>query len=141
MSKNASTLENRLSAICEADPAIAAAYLFGSFVKCKAKKSSDIDIALLLNEQKISGFSMLDFITVMEKNIGRKTDVVILNKADEVLKYEVRRQGKLIFERSEEYRKEFEIKSRKSYEDFLYLHKRYVKFVLYGGAYGQSGHS
>ena len=86
----------------------------------------------MLNEKKISGFSPLDFITMLEKQMGCKADVVILNKADEVLKYEVRRQGKLIYERSEEYRKQFEVKSRKFYEDFLYLHNRYVNTVLYG---------
>ena len=141
MPKNFSIIKDRLSEICDAEPAIAAAYLFGSSVKGKAKKSSDIDIALLLNERKISDFSVLDFITAMEKKFAGKADVVIMNTADEVLKYEVRRQGELIFERSEEYRKEFEIKSRKSYEDFLYLHKRYVKSVLYGGTNGQSSHS
>jgi uncharacterized protein len=138
--KRINIIKNRLFEICEAEPAIAAAYLFGSSVKGKTKKSSDIDVALLLNEKKISGFSILDFITAMEKNIGRKADVVILNTADEVLKYEVRRQGKLIFERSVEYRKQFEVKSRKSFEDFLYLHKRYIKSVLYGGTNGQSDH-
>jgi hypothetical protein len=70
---------------------------------------------------------------MLEKQMGCNADVAVLNKADEVLKYEVRRQGKLVFERSEEYRKQFEVKSRKFYEDFLYLHKRYVKSVLYGG--------
>ena len=29
--------------------------------------------------------------------------------------------------------KKAEIRGRKSYEDFLYLHKRYVRKVLYGG--------
>ena len=75
---------------------------------------------------------MLDFITMLEKQMGCKADVVVLNKADDVLKYEVRRQGKLVYERSEEYRKQFEVRSRKSYEDFLYLHNRYVNTVLYG---------
>jgi len=141
MPKNISIIKDRLSKICDAESAIAAAYLFGSSVKGKANESSDIDVALLLNERKIFDFSVLDFITTIEKNIERKADVVIMNTADEVLKYEVRRQGELIFERSEEYRKEFEIKSRKSYEDFLYLHKRYVKSVIYGGTNGQSRHS
>ena len=69
---------------------------------------------------------------MLEKQMGCKADVVILNKADEVLKYEVRRQGELIYERSEKYRKHFEVKGRKSYEDFLYLHNIYVNTVLYG---------
>ena len=139
MGKKISATERRIASLCEAEPAITAAYFFGSYAKGKGKKSSDVDVALLLNEKKISGFSTLYFITILEKQMGCKADVVILNKADEVLKYEVRRQGKLIYERSEEYRKQFEVKGRKFYEDFLYLHNRYVKSVLYGGTNGQSG--
>jgi len=60
-----------------------------------------------------------------EKAMGCRVDVVVLNRAGEVIKYEVRRSGRLVFERSNEARKKFEIYSRKTYEDFLYLHKRY----------------
>ena len=139
MPKKFNVIREKVASLCEAESAITAAYIFGSYAKGKGKKSSDVDVALLLNEKKISGFSPLDFITMLEKQMGCKADVVILNKADEVLKYEVRRQGKLIYERSEEFRKQFEVKSRKSYEDFLYLHNRYVKSVLYGGTNGESG--
>jgi predicted nucleotidyltransferase len=139
MVKKIITIKKRVATICKAEPAIAAAYVFGSYAQGKEKKSSDLDVALLLNETKIGNFSTLDFITMLEKQFGCKADVVILNKADEVLKYEVRRQGMLIFERSGKYRKQFEVRSRKSYEDFLYLHKKYVKTVLYGGTNGQAG--
>ena len=132
MSQKIRTIKKRVASLCEAEPAVTAAYVFGSCAQGKGKKTSDVDVALLLNEKKITGFSMLDFITMLEKQMGCKADVVVLNKADEVLKYEVRRQGKLVYERSEEYRKQFEVRSRKSYEDFLYLHNRYVNTVLYG---------
>jgi len=136
-----SRIKKRIASICEAEPAIAAAYVFGSVARERAKPSSDIDVALLLNEKKTADFSVLDFITTLEKQMESKADVVILNKADDTLKFEVRRKGRLVFERSEEYRKQFEVKSRKFYEDFLYLHEKYVKSVLYGGADGQPDHS
>ena len=139
MVKKISIIKEKIASLCEAEPAIAAAYVFGSYAQGKKKKSSDLDVALLLNEKKIPSFSTLDFITILEKQLECKADVVILNKANEVLKYEVRRQGILIFERSGKYRKQFEVRSRKSYEDFLYLHKKYVKTVLYGGTNGQTG--
>ena len=72
----------------------------------------------------------------VEKALGSPVDVVVLNRAGEILKYEVRRSGKLIFERSPDMRKKVEIQGRKSYEDFLNLHKRYVRKVLYGGKNG-----
>ncbi len=109
-----------------------AAYIFGSFAKNRAGKSSDIDVAVLLDETQSQSFSILSFISVLEKSLKCRVDVVVLNRAGEVLKYEVRRSGILVFERSSDIRKKFEIKGRKTYEDFLYLHNRYVRTVLYG---------
>ena len=60
-------------------------------------------------------------------------DLVLLNRAGEVLKHQIRRCGRLIFERDSSKRKAFEISGRKLYEDFLYLHRNYVRMVLYAG--------
>ncbi|MCP4400426.1 MAG: nucleotidyltransferase domain-containing protein [bacterium] len=119
-------------AVCEEQPAIMAAYLFGSVALGTAKASSDVDVALLLDDRKSDSFSLLACITRLEDLLECHVDVVIVNSANELLKYEVRRSGKVIFDRSPEFRKAFEIRSRKAYEDFLYLHKRYVRKVLYG---------
>jgi len=137
MYKDFDAIKNKIVAICERKPAIEAAYVFGSCAKGKQTQSSDLDVAILLNETKTADFSMLTFITVLEKQLDCKVDVVGLNNAGEVLKYEVRRKGIRIFDRSSQYRKRFEIRGRKSYEDFLHLHKKYVKAVLYGGANGR----
>lgn len=136
MPQDINTTKDKIISLCACETAIAAAYVFGSHAQGKEKKSSDIDVAILLNETRMAEFSTLDFITALEKEMECRTDVVILNKADEVLKYEVRHKGVLLYERSSEYRKQFEIKSRKFYEDFLYLHKKYIDKVLYGGMDG-----
>ena len=57
----------KIISICEGDPAIVAAYIFGSHAKGTQKKSSDLDVALLLDETKTADFSTLDFITALEK--------------------------------------------------------------------------
>ena len=131
-------IEANIVAICKNEPSIVAAFLFGSYARGKEKPSSDIDVALLLSEKKTVEFSTLQFAANMEKKLGNRVDVVILNSAGEVLKFQVRRDGKLIFERSSKQRKQFEVKSRKRYEDFLYLHRDYAKKVLYGGKNGRS---
>ena len=130
-------IEQKIASICKNDPLIVAAFLFGSYAKGKEKSSSDIDVALLLSEMKTSDFDPLDFATELEKKMGSMVDVVILNNAGEALKFEVRRYGKLIFERSSQQRKRFEVKSRKTYEDFIYFHNKYVNNVLYGGSDGK----
>ena len=125
-----------ISSICSKQRAVLAAYVFGSVAKKDNRKPGDIDIAVLLDDKHSQSFSVLSFISTLEKTIGNRVDLVILNRAGEVLKYEVRRSGIIVFERSPEARKKFEIYCRKTYEDFLYLHKRYVNKVLYGGKSG-----
>lgn len=125
-----------ISTTCLKHRAVLAAYLFGSVVKATQGKPSDIDIAVLLDDTISQSFPILSFMSSLEKSMGCRVDVVVLNRAGEVLKYEVRRSGKPVFERSPEARKRFEIYGRKTYEDFLYLHKRYVNKVLYGGSNG-----
>jgi len=129
-------IEHILSSICARHKAIAASYLFGSVAKGDKKKPGDIDIAVLIERTHLQTFPIPSLISEFEKAVDCRVDVVVLNRADEILKYEVRRSGKLIFERSPELRKKVEIQGRKSYEDFLYLHKRYVRKVLYGGKNG-----
>lgn len=120
----------KVNKICAQENTIIAAYIFGSLAKKKIFVE-DVDIALLMDSKSDETFSILDFITEIEKACGLRADVVILNRATELIKFEVRRTGMIIFERDTRKRIEFEIYSRKTFEDFLYLHKRYVNTVLY----------
>lgn len=129
-------IEDTVSSICARHEAVVASYIFGSLVKGKEKEPKDIDIAVLLERTDLQSFSVPSLISEFEKALGLPVDLVVLNRAGEILKYEVRRSGRLIFERSPEMRKRVEIQGRKSYEDFLNLHKRYVRKVLYGGKNG-----
>ena len=129
--KSQKNIEHTVSSICARHKPIIASYIFGSVVKGK-EEPGDIDIAVLLERAHLQSFSIPSLISEFEKAVGCRVDVVVLNRAGEILKYEVRRSGKLIFERSPDIRKRVEIQGRKSYEDFLSLHKRYVRKVLYG---------
>ena len=133
--KSPEDIEHTVSSICARHKAIIASYIFGSVVKGK-EEPGDIDIAVLLERTHLQSFSIPSLISEFEKALGSPVDVVVLNRAGEILKYEVRRSGKLIFERSSDMRKKVEIQGRKSYEDFLNLHRRYVRKVLYGGKNG-----
>jgi predicted nucleotidyltransferase len=116
---------------CQQQPAIMAAYLFGSAAQGTIHAASDLDIAVLLDPGAVPTFPLLTCITQLEESLRCQVDLIVLNTANDVLKYEVRKSGKLLFERSSRFRKQFEIQSRKAYEDFLYLHRRYAKTVLY----------
>ena len=126
------TLMKQITSLCKNQPSIIAAYLFGSQAKGTAQQKSDIDVAILLDDQTGGIFDLLSFIVEAETTTGRQVDIVVLNTASEVLKYQVRKHGTLLFDKKPEARKIFEIKSRKYFEDFLYLHKKYTNKVLYG---------
>jgi len=126
----------KISALCLRESAIDAAYLFGSAATGKMRPVSDLDVAVLLDDASLDEFRLLAFLSSLERSCGCRADVVILNRAGEVLKYEVRRSGRLVFERDSSKRKQFEISGRKTYEDFLYLHRRHTGAVLYGETHG-----
>ncbi len=130
--KEFQAIKKTIAELCRNEPAIVVVYIFGSVAKGTSKRTSDLDVAVLLNETESEQFSILSFISELEKKMSCRVDAVVLNRASEVLKFEVRSKGKIVFERSADFRKKFEIMSRKSYEDFLYLHKRYVNSILYG---------
>jgi predicted nucleotidyltransferase len=121
-----------LTEICRQETCIVAAYVFGSAASRKMHRASDIDLAVLVELDHEESFPLLSFAASAERACGRPVDLVLLNRAGEVLKHQVRRYGSLIFERNPGKRKVFEIKGRKSYEDFLHLHRNYVRSVLYG---------
>ena len=129
-------IKQQLSGYFSQHPDIVSAHVFGSVARKTEGKESDIDLAFLLEESTVNRYSPLDFIPKLEKKLGRQIDLVILNRAGELLKYQVRRTGILIYEKKPEIRKRFELKGRKTYEDFLHLHKRHVKKVLYGDKNG-----
>lgn len=125
---------------CKEQSGIIGAYLFGSQVTGEKSNKSDIDIALLLDEENKKSFPYLDFKVKLERKLNNNVDLIILNNAGEVLKYQVRRFGKLIYETDSLVRKKWELSSRKFYQDFLYLHQIYMNKLRkhFGVSNGQS---
>ncbi len=118
--------------VCKGFPEIRAAFLFGSTATDKRKPDSDIDVAVLVAPEHEETFSQIPIISELEDELERPVDVVVLNRCGEIVKFHVRRDGWLVLDRDPGYRKSFEIRGRKMWEDWLYLHKRYVDVVLYG---------
>ena len=113
--------------ICGRYPEIIAAYLFGSRATDQDRPESDWDVALLLKPDSETEFDYLGFKVALEKALQRDVDLVILNNAGAPIKHQVRRDGKVIFDRDPRKRTEWEIRSRKMYQDFIHLRAIYMR--------------
>jgi len=66
----------------------------------------------------------------MAKLLKKETDVLILNTAFPFLRYVVLKEGKLIFDRDESQRIDFELKSINEYFDFRPVLEKYNNRLL-----------
>jgi predicted nucleotidyltransferase len=107
-------------------PEIKIAYLFGSAKGGVVKDGSDLDIAFLLNK----GTSLMiqfDIINELEALLKMPVDVVILNKANSILAFEILKTGTRIIDKNTEDRTMFELKLFRNYLDSTYfLHRRFA---------------
>ena len=122
-----SQMDRLLHEVCHTYDEIIAAYIFGSQATEEAGPRSDVDIAVLLYEDRQQDFDTLQFIVDLEKALNRSVDLVVLNRADEPIKHQVRRDGRIVFDRDPKRRKHWQIMSTKFYQDYLHLHAIYMQ--------------
>ena len=91
-------LKEEIVSVCKGQREIIAAYVFGSRAMGKGKKASDVDIALLLDDREASNFPYLEFKVTLERALNKNVDLIILNHAGEILKHQIRKYGKIIYE-------------------------------------------
>lgn len=104
-------------------------YIFGSCAKGTNKKNSDLDIAVLLGGD-YAPFKKLELIGDLIEIFKRDdVDLVVLNEANPVLRHQVIKYGKIIFEESEEVRVNFEVQTLREYMDMEYFRKVQMEFV------------
>lgn len=89
-------LQEKIISVCKSRGEIIAVYLFGSCAEGKGNTANDVDIALLLNDNQEPHFPYLEFKVLLERLLDSNVDLIILNRANEILKYEVRKNGKII---------------------------------------------
>lgn len=103
--------------------------LFGSYAEGKVREDSDIDIGIYL-EDKISVKEETNLIEDMVHAFKRDNiDLVILNTASPVLRFEVVRNGKLLFERTPGDFLQFKLLSMKRYWEYPRFQK-YSKMYM-----------
>jgi predicted nucleotidyltransferase len=128
--ENLNALVKKIRECCLQEEGIIAAYLFGSSVTERRRAISDIDVAILVEAEFEDNFPFLAFAASLERALKHRIDLILLNRTGELLKYQVRRHGRLIFQKDDRKRKQFEVMGRKLFEDFLFLHKKHVKHLF-----------
>ncbi|MBI3583322.1 MAG: nucleotidyltransferase domain-containing protein [Nitrospinae bacterium] len=117
-----------LESIFKGYPEIKLVYFFGSKARGKAGRLSDYDFAAYLDKKDKKGsfdikFALMDKISRLLNS--DRVDIVILNVAEGTeLKYNIIREGKLIYEK-EPYRVIVEPKILNEYFDFRHLLLKY----------------
>lgn len=105
------------------------AYIFGSFVQNKLKAGSDIDIAIYL-EEDLGADIYLEIKNTLSDDIKREVDLVILNEAPPLLKYEIYKNNLLLFTRNKTIESNQKVKTLFQYNDMKrYLDLSYNKTI------------
>lgn len=105
------------------------AYLFGSQAKGLSAKKSDYDIAVLFKKKNGSSFFLNEasgLKDALRKYFPNEVNVVPLNDANSLLKYEAISAGIPLFSEDEKFRIDFEVLSVKEYIDDQYIRDIYT---------------
>lgn len=93
-------IESELGERLRSEPEVVAAYLFGSRARGTARHRSDVDIAVLLEDDDPD--THLRVVAAVAEVVGsERADVVVLNRAPVALAYRVLRDGRLLCSRDE----------------------------------------
>jgi predicted nucleotidyltransferase len=105
---------------------ILAAYLFGSASKGRMRKNSDIDIAVLVDADRVKKplRCRIEISTDLSDLLKRRIDIVILNYSNLLIRAQVFETGLLVYERSSRSRALFQAASMSRYYDY----KRYFQY-------------
>jgi predicted nucleotidyltransferase len=109
------------------DSRLVAAYLFGSVARGTDSSDSDVDVGILLRIAPSGDLNDLRFELEgnLERALGQRTQVVVLNNAPPDLLHRVLRDGRLLVERDRAARIRFEVRARNEYFDLLPILNRY----------------
>ncbi len=101
------------------DPAVVAAWVFGSVARGEARDGSDVDIALLLTSPRPHGLDpdAARLTGLLEKQIHLPVDLVVVNHAGADLVHRVMRDGELVIDADPRQRVAFEVRLRNEYFD------------------------
>jgi predicted nucleotidyltransferase len=124
---NHAIVQQLRAAFDHADAALVCAYLYGSLARGQGHRESDVDIAVLYATDPPSTLDGLgvELSNSLERHLGRRVDLLVLNRAPVDLIHRVLRDGILLHDRHPAARIRFEVKARNEYFDLLPYLRQY----------------
>jgi len=122
-----------INTVIQKDKCILKVYLFGSQLKSKANKYSDIDIAVLFDDKakkKDYTDKQIALANSISEILNKEIDIIILNQASLFLKYHILKEGMKIYERPGRNEHNFEALAIMQYFDFLPIKNRIENGIL-----------
>lgn len=110
---------------CKDHEEVVAAYIFGSAAKGKNRQDSDIDIAIMTNV-KIDGMTKVSWETTLSLMTGRDVDLCIFGQAGVLLRHQILKYGKLLYEKDRNNRIRQVVFARAEYLDTRHLYRKVV---------------
>jgi predicted nucleotidyltransferase len=132
MKRNINEIRGAVVEYFEKHPEIEVVYVFGSVAQGRTNVLSDIDIAIITDNQQIKekayryGYKaeiLTDLISLLKTS---EVDLVILNEAGPLLRHRILSFGKLIYSKNEKKRIQFQIDTLNKYNDFKQLIKPHL---------------
>ena len=132
-----------LSAICARMTfAVQCAYLFGSVARTEEGPLSDLDLAVLFDDDVPASRRLeqaAEIVEEAERMTGRQVDILILNEAPPALRYRVVCDGRVLYARDERGRIAFEARALDEFLDFKPTLALYDRLLLARAREGRLG--
>lgn len=121
----------KLTKILQSDSDIAAALIFGSMANGTANRDSDIDIALLYNQNSIpEPLDMLQFRQQLSDSMHQEVDIVLLNTASPIIAMQAVKNGQPLVMRNQKAYDAFEMRLITDYADVKQMREPFEKNIL-----------
>lgn len=110
--------------------------LFGSYASENFNEKSDIDLAINSDNINFIRNNKTELLYKISRKLNYKNiDIVILNHANPLLKFNIARNGKLIYEKQKGLFNKFKVRAMKENNDakkFYQLDKKYIENYISG---------
>ncbi|MBI5445122.1 MAG: nucleotidyltransferase domain-containing protein [Deltaproteobacteria bacterium] len=96
--------------------------LFGSEATRQSREGSDVDLAVLVRE-RLNGFERVRWETELSNLVGRDVDLVVFGEASSLLKHQILKHGRRLYQSDPKERVRQEVAGRYEYLDTRFLHR------------------